>query len=150
MPGADAWLVRTATDGPAGPSGGGLQTVGYRLSVSQDEDGNVVINGVERTCQKLATAQVAEEGKQIEVKRLAPSMKFLRLRYWDGTTWLESWSRSDLPGAVEIVMGEQPLPEGVLPMEYPYDTFRRVVFVPAGAKTPTGTIIRGLDESATP
>jgi prepilin-type N-terminal cleavage/methylation domain-containing protein len=150
MPGADAWLVRTATEGTAGPSGGGLQVVGYRLGVSQDADGNNVINGVERTSQRLATAQAAEEGKQIEVKRLAPSMRFLRLRYWNGTTWLESWSRSDLPGAVEIVMGEQPLPDGVLPMEYPYDTFRRVVYVPAGAKTPTGTIIRGLDESAAP
>ena len=157
-PGADAWQVRTMTEGQVGPSGGGLQIVGYRLQMVvddagnpvTDDDGNPLVAGVARTCQRLATAQTAEEGKQIEVKLVAAAMKFLRLRYWDGSAWAESWSGQTLPGAVEIVLGEQPLPPGVDPMEYPYNTFRRVVFVPAGAKSPTGTIIRGLDDSATP
>jgi hypothetical protein len=147
LPGPGAWLVRSATDGRIGAGECGVQIIGYRLRVSEDADGQPVVEGVERTCQRLPTASTAEEGKEITVGLLAPGLKFLRLRYWDGTVWLESWGRGELPAAVEIVLGERPLPEGVEPLDYPYPTFRRVVALPGAAPAaPAGNIIRGLGE----
>jgi prepilin-type N-terminal cleavage/methylation domain-containing protein len=72
-------------------------------------------------------------------------MKFLYFRYWDGTQWTEAWSGNGLPAAVEVIMGVDPLPSNVLPADYPYAVFHRVVFVPGGAKPPSGTIVLGLD-----
>jgi prepilin-type N-terminal cleavage/methylation domain-containing protein len=150
LPGADSWVVPAATDGGAVPPGSDRLVVGYRLGTTLDEAGKPVVTGIERTTQRLATARTVEEGKEIEVKLLAPAMKFMHLSYWDGSAWLDTWTGQGLPAAVEIVLGEQPLPEGVEPDQYPYTIFRRVVFVPAGAKPVSGTIIRGLDEGSTP
>ncbi|MCD6303547.1 MAG: hypothetical protein J7M21_01125, partial [Planctomycetes bacterium] len=59
--------------------------------------------------------------------------------------WTDCWQDSSLPLAVEVVIGRQPLPEDVEPQDYPYEVFRRVIYVPAGQQ-PAGatTIIRGL------
>jgi type II secretory pathway component PulJ len=149
LPGATAWVVTTATETPP-PAERDIQVVGWRLRIVEDEDGRPVIVGIERTCQKNVTARVAEEGKEIQTLLVTPRFKFIRFRYWDGNTWLESWGGGDLPGAVEIVLGEEPLPEGVEPMDYPFPIFRRVVYVPAGAKASGGTIVRGLDDGGGP
>jgi prepilin-type N-terminal cleavage/methylation domain-containing protein len=153
LPAADAWRVANVTEGPVAPSGTDRQVVGYRLRMSQDEQGKPVVEGIERTCQKRVTAKVIDEAKDVQAALIAPALKFLRLRYWNGTAWVDAWSGQDLPAAVEIVVGEQPLPEGGDPAEYPalHDTFRRVVCVPAGVKSATGgTIVLGLDEGTTP
>jgi prepilin-type N-terminal cleavage/methylation domain-containing protein len=153
LPTADAWRVANVTEGPVAPSGMDRQVVGYRLRVSQDDQGKPVIDGIERTCQRMVTLKVVDEEKDVRATLVTASLKFLRLRYWNGTAWADTWGGQDLPAAVEIVMGEQPLPEGGDPTEYPalYDTFRRVVCLPAGVKPATGgTIILGLDEGATP
>jgi len=149
LPGAGAWVVTTTTETPP-PAERDIQIVGYRLRIVEDDQGQPVIEGIERTCQKSVTATVAEEGKEIQLLLLSRYFKFLRFRYWDGNAWLESWGGGDLPGAVEVVLGEPPLPEGVEPLEYPYPIFRRVVYVPAGVKATGGTIIRGLGEGAGP
>ncbi|MBM4017169.1 MAG: hypothetical protein FJ288_02395 [Planctomycetes bacterium] len=145
LPGAAAWIVTAATETPP-PAERDVQIVGYRPRIIEDEQGQPVIVGIERTCQKNITARVAEEGREIQTLLLSPHFKFIRFRYWDGNAWIESWGGGDLPGAVEIVLGEQPLPENVEPMDYPYPIFRRVVFVPAGARTTAGTVVRGLEE----
>jgi hypothetical protein len=153
LPGAVVWAVQRTTEGPAAPAERDVQIVGYRLRITEDEQGQPVIEGIERTYQKTLTARTAEEGKEILATLLAPQFKFLRLRYWDASAgvWSEGWGGGDLPAAVEIVLGIQPLPEGVEPLQYPYETFRRVVYVPAGAKAPGGsTIVRGLGEETGP
>jgi len=150
LPGAVAWAEPSATDAPAAPPERDVQIVGCRLRVVEDADGSPVIVGVEHTCQKLVTARAAEEGKEIQATLLAPRLKFLRLRYWDGTDWQPRWSGSGLPGAVEIVLGEKPLPEGTDALRYPYPIYRRVVFVPAGAKARSGTAVIGLGEEGGP
>jgi len=35
-------------------------------------------------------------------------------------------------------------------MDYPYPIFRRVVYLPAGAKATGGTLVRGLDGGGAP
>ena len=81
-----------------------------------------------------------EEGEGIVVAFVTPHVKFLRLQYWDGGAWVPQW-RQKLPAAVEITLGFEPLPEGTEAEEYPYETFRRVVAIPAAAQAPRGTVI---------
>jgi hypothetical protein len=61
---------------------------------------------------------------------LAEMVRFAHFRYWDGTAWLEAWDSPDLPPAVEVSLGFDPLPEGDLPEAYPYEVFRRVIALP--------------------
>jgi type II secretory pathway pseudopilin PulG len=149
LPGATAWVVTTTTETPPAAERD-IQIVGWRLRIVEDEDGQPFIAGIERTCQKNVTARVAEEGKEIQTLLVSSRFKFIRFRYWDGNAWQEAWGGGDLPGAVEIVLGEEPLPEGAAPMDYAGPVFRRVVYVPAGAKTSGGTIVRGLDGGGGP
>jgi type II secretory pathway component PulJ len=149
LPGATAWIVTTTTETPPAAERD-IQIVGWRLRIVEGEDGQPVIMGIERTCQKNVTARVAEEGKEIQTLLVSSRFKFIRFRYWDGNAWLESWGGGDLPGAVEIVLGEEPLPEGAAPIDYPYPIFRRVVYVPAGVKTSGGAIVRGMDDGGGP
>lgn len=141
LPGAAAWAVRKSTEEPIPPEHD-LQLVGYRLGKEEDEEGNVFITGLERTCQKIIAAPEVEEGDEISVALLTGRMKFLYLRYWTGSTWLETWSDSGLPQAVEINLGFEPLPEDTEPAEYEHEVFRRVVHVP-GARKAGGTRIIG-------
>jgi hypothetical protein len=150
LPTVDAWAVPSVLDGQVGPSGSDREIVGYRLHVSEDEDGKPVVGGLERTSQRLVAA-VSVEGVDIESQLVAPKIRFLYLAYWNGAAWVESWNGSDLPAAVEIIMGSEPLPAGVEPADYPYSIYRRVVAVPGAVKSAaSGTVIVGLDGGVMP
>jgi prepilin-type N-terminal cleavage/methylation domain-containing protein len=138
-----------------------------------DDQGNPLYDGIERMCQTLVSAATTDTttaqttlnpitGTPTTVAPTAPAatttdvtiipstlvsarMKVLYFRYWDGTQWTEAWSGRGLPAAVEVTLGVDPLPPDVLPADYPYAVFHRVVFVPGGAKPPSGTIVLGLD-----
>jgi hypothetical protein len=151
LPGADVWAVRNVTDTRVPMPQFDVQIVGYRLGVAQDDQGQPYITGIERTCQRSVTARTAEEGKEIQVTLLTPRLKFLYLRYWDGNAWIDAWGGGDLPGAVEVILGEQPLPEGGDPSQYAYPTFHRVIYLPGGAKAGgAGTAVAATGEEAAP
>ena len=157
VPGAGSWIEPEPDADPIPPEHD-LRLVGYRLRTATDEqgrplldeDGNVVIEGLDRTSQKLLTAPRVEEGEtlaevqQIEVSLVAPQFKFLRFRYWTGDTWIGAWSGGDLPQAVEITLGVEPLPAEVDVEEYlqAHETLRRVVYLPAAAKPKEGAVRR--------
>jgi len=147
LPGQEVWQSPDATDTPPEPQQD-LRLIGWRLRVSQDPDtGEDYIEGIERTQQKLLTASTVEEGVDVQSDLVAGSFQFLSLRYWDNQSgqWLTSWDGGDAPMAVKIVLGVQPLPPDITDdEEYPYETFQRIVYVPAG-KTAYGgtTIMRG-------
>ena len=147
LPSGAVWIEQGMTETSPLPPQHDVRIVGYRLRYVETEEGDLVVAGLERTCQTLLTARETEEGRQIDVDLLTPHIRFLRLRYWDGTAWAESWQANDLPAAVEVVLGFEPLPEDVDPVDYPYPTYRRVVAVPAAAGEREGTVIRGFDES---
>ncbi len=140
LPDRSAWTMHNVMQPPPPPQYD-LQIVGYRLRVSTDEqgnilkdsEGNVLVVGLERTCQKYISAS-AEEGQDISVALISSDIKFLGLRYWDGSAWVASWGGGDLPLAVEISLGQRSLPEGMTADQYPYEASRRVVFVPGGTK----------------
>ena len=104
-----------------------VQLVGYRLYRYEDEEGVEQVGGLERTCQRTLQAQTSEEGENIEVSLLTEHVKFLNIEYYDGTQWVGSWQGEDLPVAIRISIGTQPLEEGASPEEYPYETTSRVV-----------------------
>ena len=146
VPGQDVWQTTNMTDEPPEPQQD-LRIVGWRLRVVEDIDtGELVIEGIERTEQKVLTAEVVDEEEDVTAVLVGRGFGFLSLRYWDNQSgqWLTSWDGSDAPMAVEIVLGIEPLPENAEPEDYPYETFRRVVYVPAGrTKFGGSTIMRG-------
>jgi len=144
LPSAVVWVEQSLTETNPLPPQRDLQIVDYRLRYVENEDGDLVVAGLERLCQRILMAREAEEGVEIGVEFLTPWVRFVRFRYWDGTAWQEAWQGDDLPQAVEICLGEQPLPEDSEPFEYPYPVHRRVVAVPAAGQGQQGTIIRGL------
>lgn len=145
VPGPAAWAVRKSTDDPIPPEQD-LQIVGYRLRTVDDETTNKpIVVGLERTCQKTLAARTAEEGQGVALALLAPTIKFLSFRYWTGSDWATTWGDKNLPMAVELTTGAQPLPDGTDPKDYPFETFRRVIFLPGADPAPRGNIIRGLD-----
>jgi type II secretory pathway component PulJ len=109
--------------------------VGYRLNRYLDEDGNPQIGGLERTCQRTLAAAVVEEGVNVEVTLLTDQVKFIRLQYFDGSEWLDSWGNKVLPVAVKVTLGTEPLPEAAegRPEEYPYPTVSRTIDLPVGS-----------------
>jgi len=147
LPSGAVWIEQGMTETSTLPPEHDVQIVGYRLRYVETEDGDLVVVGLERSCQRLLTARETEEGRQIDVALLTPHVRFLRLRYWDGAAWAETWQGDDLPAAVEIVLGFEPLPEDMEAEDYPYTTYRRVVAVPAAAREQEGTVIRGLGET---
>jgi len=139
VPGGAVWAVDDATGGAAEPQFD-LALVGYALRYEEDEQtGEPYIVGLERIEQRYVPTETTDEQLAQTVTLIDEGVRFIMLRYWSGDQWLEQWSGGDLPGAVEIVIGEQPLPEGVEPIDYPYETMRRVVTLPAASnQTPGG------------
>jgi prepilin-type N-terminal cleavage/methylation domain-containing protein len=79
---------------------------------------------------------------------LTDRIRFLQFRYWEGTNWVDTWNRLELPSGVEITVGREPMPaETAAPVSssddsngspeqpYPYEVFRRVVYLP-NSKSP--------------
>jgi type II secretory pathway pseudopilin PulG len=64
-------------------------------------------------------------------------LQFLRFRYYDGTNWLEAWSAPDLPVGIEVSLGVEPLPPESTVDEYPFEMYRRVIYLPNHA---TGSV----------
>ncbi len=108
-----------------------VDTSSLSLSVEGGSDAAMVL-GVERLVEHVIPLPL-EEDEEEELSghvSLFDQFRFLSLRYWDGDAWVYSWGGGDLPAAVEVTLGIQPLPEGVNPAEYPYPTFRRVIALP--------------------
>jgi len=148
VPGPAAWALRKPTEEPIPPEQD-VQIIGYRLRIVEDDQtGQPVPAGLERTWQKLLTARQAEEGREIQTDLLTEEIAYLHLRYWQDGQWSESWTGGDLPQAVEITLGTEPLPAGMAPADYPYAVLRRVVYLPgsrsAAREGGTGPLGEGI------
>jgi prepilin-type N-terminal cleavage/methylation domain-containing protein len=121
-----------------------LVRITYRLRWVEDErsSGPPQVVGLEMGIQKLLRAQVVEEDPAEPVEGavpvqwalLSPYFKFIHLRYFDGSQWLEQWTSPEPPRAVLIDLCERPLPEGVEPQDYPDEVVRRVVQIHAARR----------------
>jgi hypothetical protein len=72
----------------------------------------------------------------------AVPLQFLRFRYYDGTNWLEAWSAPGLPVGIEVSLGVEPLPPESTADEYPFEEYRRVIYLPNHAAV--GTLTQAL------
>jgi type II secretory pathway pseudopilin PulG len=61
---------------------------------------------------------------------LTERVQFLNFRYWAGTNWVDAWSGMDLPAGVEVTVGRDPMPAEGAPEGYPFELFRRVIYLP--------------------
>lgn len=145
----DGISVRFVMAGLAGSSVGpetDLRLITYS-AVTNAQGSNVVVTGITRTEAPLVgfTAQVlpallATETTETNTvaasvtEPLTESIHFLRFRFFDGASWKESWSGASAPPGVEVSLGIEPLPEDATADKYPYELFRRVIFVPSGSR----------------
>lgn len=60
----------------------------------------------------------------------AAQVQFLRFRYYDGATWYESWTAPTLPIGIEVTLGGESLPAELPPEDYPFELYRRVIYLP--------------------
>jgi prepilin-type N-terminal cleavage/methylation domain-containing protein len=152
LPGPAVWATPDPMAQPPPPEQD-VQILTYRLRVDANTD-PVTVLGLERLCRKNVSAIAPDRG--LQVRLLSPQMQFLYFRFFDGTSWQDSWhmeasgSAGDpqqaaaLPMGVEITLGTEPKPADMDLEEYLKNnrTFRREIFVPAGARPLSGTIVR--------
>jgi len=153
LPGAAAWAIVDRASESVPPTHD-VRLVTYALEIVENEDGEMENLGLQRTSQAmmaLPDPEADEEEAEVETVStdlLAPRIQFLRFRYYTGEDladegevaggivdegWVEVWERRQLPGAVEITLGARPMDEDQEVDDYleTYETFRRVVFLPA-------------------
>ena len=82
-----------------------------------------------RAASDLATSQSVSNSLPL----LTEDIHFLRFRYWDGKSWQDSWRSSELPQGVEVSLGMEAFPPEAQPSEYPYEVFRRVIYLPGSS-----------------
>lgn len=148
LPGPAAWAVRSSADEPIPPEHD-IQWVGYRVRWAEDEDGQPVNLGLERTCQKVMAAETAEEADVMTVDAIAPSVRFFHVECFNGTDWVQEWTARDLPLAVRILLGTvDPGTPEMTAEEYldTYPTATRVVYVPGSRLALQGFVRDGGGE----
>ncbi len=82
----------------------------------EDDDGNPRVFGLARKENKLRNRPVVVEGEEGDdpVELIAPEIKYLEFRYFDGAQWTSRWENADnasLPQAVRVTIGRKPVPE---------------------------------------
>jgi hypothetical protein len=146
LPGPGVWAEPDVTEEPP-PAQQDLRVVSYYLQTEEDDRGQPYVVGIGRSVRTLLDPVPGpEEGVNIQATLLTDRFRFLSLRYSDGTPavapggqrdladWSPNWTGRDLPVGIEITLGVEPLPENTDPLDYPFETFRRVVYLPAGRK----------------
>ncbi|MBM3821549.1 MAG: hypothetical protein FJ404_01465 [Verrucomicrobia bacterium] len=138
-----------------------LRLVSYRL-LSTTEGTNMVVQGMERFEEPLligsrqaprevslsesnspgqtVRSRVADTNalslstNQAWGEGLNASIRYLKLRYWNGASWVEEWNRATAPAGVEVTLSPEARRNAAAPaeMEESDQVFRRVVYLPAG------------------
>ena len=119
-----------------------LKLITYGVTMGL-EGTNTIITGITRAERSVieprqnraATTLDAASSTNTVVEPLTDAIRFLHFRFWDGSAWLESWADVVPPFAVEVSFGIEPQPDDVLPEEYPFEVFRRVVLMPGGRES---------------
>ena len=124
-----------------------LKKVRYELLIASDGTNDSAL-GLNRTETglieyKMAVAQTntfSEEtllDTNIVAEPLTDFVKHLQFRFWDSGKWVDTWDYMVPPKAVEITMSSDAMPlEITTPEEFPFEIFRRVVFIPTGEAPP--------------
>ncbi len=163
LPAGSAWNV-----GPAGrlvTPQTDLKLVTYSLGRSV-EGSNVVYTGLVRTEQstvdvrpRAGPARTNEFATEAEATRasatrglepVTDAIRFVRFRYWGGEDWKESWSAVELPKAVEVSFGGEPLPDSTALDDYAFDLYRRVIYLPGSEASGGLSVLSSLIDEGLP
>jgi len=110
-----------------------------RYSLNSSEGTNII--GLARSDETLLEARSLRGANDLLAGQTSPNtapllsdqIRFLRFRYWEGKAWQDSWKSSELPAAIEVSLGMDPLPPGIEFAEYPYELFRRIIYLPGSS-----------------
>lgn len=83
---------------------------------------------------------------QLAAPPLTELIRFIQFRYWDGHEWIDSWGGTDLPAGVEVSLGRDPMPREDTGESYPYEIFRRVIYLPHSAPIANQVVLEPLEE----
>lgn len=150
LPGPASWIPPRTGQPDRAPQAD-VRFVGYRLRLEQGgESAEPVVVGLERTCQTILDPRVIEESDEdasatVQAQLISTQIRTLQFRYFNGSTWSETWTTPDLPAAVEITLGTAP-PPGQGEQPDPATIVRRVVTIPASEQLFSGGV-RGLEGS---
>jgi hypothetical protein len=115
---------------------------------SEGEEALVDTPGTEMELEEAATGQsdlwVQDRATGM---LLTDQVRFMHLRYFDGLTWRDTWDDTRLPRGVEISLGKEPMPEEADVDGYPYELYRRLIFLP-GSEHPANRLPQATDEIA--
>jgi hypothetical protein len=119
-----------------------VQQVSYSLATEENEDGETVVTGLQRSARKYLSGIALEDGEEdpaVESDLMTPEIRFLHLRYYGGTEWADAWGRG-VPMGVEITVGATQRPDDMDVEDYleQYETSQRVVNIP-GARASRGS-----------
>ena len=126
-----------------------------RYSAAADFEGtNASLASLHRTEEPLvenrapraqAEPMLLDEATPRRDEPLSEAIRFVRFRYFDGKTWLESWDGVGIPAGVEISLGLEPPDPEQGTDGLPDEVFRRVVYLPgSSAKHPEFKVFRKL------
>jgi len=127
LPGKHLFLRQSITDPPL-PAECDIRQIEYYLAYDEEEtfgypDGTEswkplgLVRRETKTLYQTTTLEIEEESVDLDL--FAPEVKYLRLRYFDGVDWIDTWDvgtgggaslGNSLPQAVEITVGYTPLP----------------------------------------
>jgi hypothetical protein len=127
MPDKELFYQRSIKDEPL-PAQCDIRQVQYYLAYDEDDthtypDGTEApapLGLVRREIKTLfQSTQLETQAESVDLDLLAPEMKYLRFRYFDGIDWVDKWDigndgagkgGNSLPQAVEVTVGYTPLP----------------------------------------
>jgi type II secretory pathway pseudopilin PulG len=127
--------------------GSDLRTISYRALI--DNAGtNSAITGVTRD-EVAALDEVAAdrdrlgsqplfdmEGSTNQVEKpMTDAIRHLAFRFWDGTSWRETWNGFTPPPGLEVTLAPEPLSIESTNSESGAEIYRRVIVIPAGQLT---------------
>ena len=135
LPNVSGWT--NSVDPALAPPPSPFRLVRYAVLLSADGTNVTGLIRSEEPLLKKTVELVDDEGlasTNTTVLRRSPvpidQIQFLQFRYWDGMLWTNSWNAAELPAGIEVSLGTEPLPEETTADEYPYELFRRVIFLP--------------------
>lgn len=139
VPGPGVWLPDTQTAGQQKTEASDVHILDYALAASQDDSGDTVVDGLDRSDQALLGATNVKQDSTSSKTLVSSQIKFIQFSYYDGSDWQSSWHANELPAGVEVTLGSDPLPANTDPTDYPYPVARRVIAVLGGIRPPSGS-----------
>lgn len=137
-----------------------LRTIQYRALINT-EGTNSMVSGINRdeepTLDPVANDRDRPgsqplfdvEGSTNRVEKpMTDAIHYLAFRFWDGTTWRDTWNSFTPPPGLEVTLANEPLTPEATNSASGIEVFRRVIAIPAGRLT-RNPITPGFFQSTT-